>query len=162
MDATRVTISKETMEANKLNRHSKHARLLKEESVKALVRNTPAGEGLTLRHLMAAAGYNPKTDYQAGMQFVYGCVKRGVIKRSDPSEITFKKTYFVPEDAKTSRPAETFTLKSTDEPKVEEKPKGLIGNVEVLYKVEDIVHNAKQFAWEHNSDSLREFIASLQ
>ena len=101
MEASKVTISNETLEANNLSAARK--RELKDESVKALVRNTPAGTGLTLMHLMAAAGYNPRNanDYASGAQFIKTAIKRGVIQRVDESETTFKKQYFVPEDAHT-------------------------------------------------------------
>lgn len=167
MEASRVTISPETLQTqrdsvNSIVGYRKRKTILKDESIKTLVRNTPAGKGLTASKLMSVAGYDPTNtnSYQAGMQYILGAIRRGVIVRVDPSEKTFKKQYFVPDDVHTVNKQRPRAKATDEEKKLEIPGETLAISTEVVVDV--IVAKAKQFAWEHNSDSLREFIATLQ
>lgn len=170
MQASRVTISPKTLELNGLSRKRKSQ--LRTESVKEFLRSKPAGTTVTISHLMSAAGYNPRTSYGVGWAFIGRLLRDKVIVCDDPLSKKFEKSYSIPGDTHTVKPANWkpsdnppygVPKEATEKPQTFETEKpGLVGTVQTLYTVENIVQNAKQFAWERNSDSLRDFIASMQ
>lgn len=159
MEASKVTINQALLD-NKLGKKGKVR--LRTNGVKDLIRSKEAGHLFSYRDLIYAAGYR-EDQYGTGWAFIKRLIKNNKIKIVDEQPGKRKQAYCVPGDVQT-RPGPYGTTIPPEEPKPQEAdaPKGLVGNVEVLYSIENIVHNAKQFAWEHNSDSLREFIASMQ
>ncbi len=103
MEASKVTISQETLNSNVLSRKKK--RELRIESVKSFIRNTVAGEKMDMVALMAAAGYNPKRQYQSGYQFITGLMKKRIVVKDDPKSIN--STWSIPSDSRIIKPADT-------------------------------------------------------
>lgn len=159
MNASRVIITQETRE--RLNNEAlspMKKRELREQMVIESIRKAVGGTR-TKQELIAAAGYNPlgsTPDYASGLQLITSMIKRGLITHNATS--TFKKNWTVIGDVKV-KPIVTPTPEAvaqeivapTPELTVEEKPKAQVNKGTLL-------NLAKEFAWEKNSDSLREFI----
>lgn len=155
----RVIITQETRE--KLDNQALSPlkkRELREQMVIESIRKAVGGER-TKQELIAAAGYSPvgtSPDYARGLGFLQGMIKRKVIMHNDTS--TFKKVWTVLADVKV-KPLVTPTPQAVaqevvapaPELTVEEKPK-------VQVNKGTLINLAKEFAWKHNSDSLRDFI----
>lgn len=165
MDASKVTIGTETrlaMMNNPLLTSRKAKSKFRQQRLLDYIRSKPAGTTFGMNELIAVAGYTEK-QYATGWAWVNRLARDKIIWIEKNNK--FKKLVTIPSDSHLLNEPEQPNA-SAEEPEVPqpeaEKPTGLVGNVTVLYTVEDIVHNAKQFAWEHNSDSLRDYVASLQ
>jgi hypothetical protein len=168
MQASKVIISQETRE--KLNNQALSPlkkRELREQMVIAAIRKAVGGTR-TKQELIAAAGYNPagtSPDYARGLGFLTGMVNRGLITHNDTN--TFKKNWTVLADVKTTKakdpeimPTAVEIAKAIVAPEEEKAPEVVVELKEKTHVNKGTLINlAKEFAWKHNSDSLREFIA---
>lgn len=129
-------------------------RELRENLIKECIRSAVGGM-VTKQELVAAAGYNPDAksrDYARGFGLINSMVKRGIICNDNANK--FRKAWTVVEDVHivTPTPAEVAAeLVVPQEIRVE------LQEFEALTSIE-LVAMAKEFAWQKNSDSLREFI----
>lgn len=177
MEASKVTISKELLWSPLLTKKKKYQ--LKTGAVKELIRSKPAGHKMNMTRLMIAAGYDITRQYQSGYGFIKGLMEKKIIVKDQPKEIM--SSWSIPGDVVVKTPAKPENLGSGTvaseqrhipleiTPKIEPiKNEGFkaIGvdpaKSNVLFPTTEIIARAKQFAWERNSDSLRDFIASLQ
>lgn len=163
MNASKVIITQETRD--RLNNQAlspMKKRQLREQMIIESIRRAVGGTR-TKQELIAAAGFNPvgtSNDYANGLALITSMVRRGIITHNDTS--AFKKNWTVLSDVKI-KPAVTPTPEAIAQeivaPKVENAP-GIV--VEEKPKVQvnkgTLINLAKEFAWEKNSDSLREFI----
>jgi DNA-binding transcriptional regulator GbsR (MarR family) len=151
MEVSKLTVSTETLANNTLT-HSKK-RKLREEAIMALIESKPNGKGITLAEFGHVAHLNGSSSV---WQFLNRMVKSGMItKESIPGS---RKCYYT-----------TTRTVNTVKPKVEK-----ISELELAPSPENVftekaemnvklfIKKAKVFAWEHNSDSLRDFISTLQ
>lgn len=170
MEASKVTISPQTLNGPIMTRKRKLK--LRRSLILEYIRSKPAGTPISTSELIQAGQYK---SYGSGWQQLQTMKKKGIIIQEQIPK-SYKSIWIIPGDARVSKPATEDWKLSKNPPygipkEVTEKPqefqtdavpKGVVGTVQTLYSVENIVQNAKQFAWERNSDSLRDFIASLQ
>lgn len=175
MIASKVTISQETRE--KLDNPTlswEKKQMLRDELVKDYIRSLEGRQVMKVA-LVAAAGYAADTKssgYAAGLNFVNGMIKRGIICH----EITDKmqKIWTVIEDVKKHQlepPVVTPSMVEVAEEaiahaeavKAEPVKEAIVELKEfpALTSVK-LVDMAKEFAWRNNSDSLREFISYIE
>lgn len=181
MDVSRVTLTNETrlaMENNPLLKDGRAKSKFRKAKILEYIRSKPAGSHFGIGELITAGGYTSK-QYGTGWAFIQRMVKDKIIwiEKTDK----FKKLVTIPGDAKTvaeatkpkaeSKKPEEKNVVNDDLQKPDREHLGVYSpnkptlKIEVpkkLYRVEDIRGRAKQFAWEHNSDSLRDFIATLR
>lgn len=119
---------------------------------------------ITKQELIVAGGYNASAtsqSYANGLNLITRMIKRNVISHNNTKE--FRKLWTVTEDVKV-RP---IAQKITELPAMIPKDSKLsqyqltLEPVQELKK-ESLIDMAKQWAWENNSDSLRDFIAFAQ
>ena len=159
MNVSKLTITQETRE--KLNNPALspiRKRELREQMIIESIRKAVGGTR-TKQELIAAAGFSPigtSNEYANGLALITSMVKRGLITHNDTS--SFKKNWTVLADVKTRpiiKPKPEVIAKEVVQPEpelvVEERPKVQVNKGTLL-------NLAKEFAWEKNSDSLREFI----
>lgn len=132
-------------------------RSLREEMIKERIRSATGGAA-TKQELIAAAGLNPdarSTEYAKGIATINSMVKRGIISHDDSNR--FRKIWTVMEDVHT-RPLVTPTPEElASELVIPKELKVELKEFEALTSVQ-LVDMAKEFAWQRNSDSLREFV----
>jgi hypothetical protein len=179
MYASKVSFSNQTRALINARPMGRNQRVkLRQQRVKDFIRETPNGEARK-RDLIEAAGFNTKNEkeYQRGWAIVGTMIRRGDIVENDGSnpKNSYLKQWTIPSDVTvTNRNGElTYPdgdgktiLRPTDDPmtvnelKEEEKPQSGVVMVETVnLSGRALTDMAKQFAWTHNSDSLREFIA---
>ncbi len=159
MNVTKLTISQETRE--KLNNPvltPMKKRELREEMIKDSIRSAVGGVR-TKQELVAAAGYNPdakSSNYASGIGHIGSMVKRGIISHNNTN--AFRKTWVVCEDVKTK------AVENKSQMPVPIIPKDIMVIREEPTDVDRVklIDMAKQWAWDNNSDSLRDFIAHAQ
>lgn len=169
MNASKVTLSANMMEAMaRPGMTRKHRQKLRVQAVKDYIRSKPAGTPITIADLALVAGYRSAG---SGSTAINKLVSKGVLAKTKDID-SFKWIWTVPGDvhvSSTTNPAfemkpdaKPYGIDQDIKPSTEKNPpKGLAGSVQTLYSVENIVANAKQYSWEHNSDSLRGFISTL-
>lgn len=162
MNASKVIITQETRA--RLNNEAlspAKKRQLREQMIIESIRKAVGGTR-TKQELIAAAGYSPdakSNSYAMGHTLVNSMIRRGLITHNNTR--AFRKNWTVlSEVTVTPQPkavAEAIVEKKKEavELVVEEKPKVIVNKGTLL-------NLAKQFAWEKNSDSLREFIDYAQ
>lgn len=185
MIASKVSFSQDTLaqlNARPLNRAEKSR--LREKRVKEYIRQLPSGTLIPVSELIAAAGYfGSEKAYRSGYQFIYGLKQRGTIVSSNNG--TFKQEWTIPEDAQIINEVfPTSLLKQTvktvkvapEEADLQEVLEATGSGTHTVPAGVDtpttkaltpqgnlsVVEMARHFAWEYNSDSLREFIRHLQ
>jgi hypothetical protein len=146
-----MTIRQELLE-NKLGKKGKVR--LRQNAVKDYIHSKEAGHLFSWADLIYSAGYN-KREYGSGWSFVKRMVQNDVIRIVDEKPGRGKQEFIVVGDDK---------VIIDKKPTVTEEPfdRGPIVLKETLASEEYIIDLAKKFAWEHNSDSLRGFIATLK
>lgn len=124
---------------------------LRTELIIDYIRNKPQGTPISIKELCSAARY-PSNKYKTGYGHIQKMIQRGLIsqERTGPGRRA-KGIYTVIGDAKKIVQSTTPTKPVIVKPKTIEPT-----------NTQHIVEAAKKFAWEHNSDSLRAFIATLQ
>lgn len=153
MHASRLTITKETREKLKAKLPRAEKLSLRLHALKDYVATYENGHGFAMKELAIAAGYpNTEKGQNSGYAFLKYQEKKGNIKLEDlgPSQ-GFSVTI-----------AETLILKNPKKKK-QEKIEGETKAEEItdVVFIQQVKLKAKDFAWEKNSDSLREFIGSL-
>lgn len=144
---------------------------LRRQLILDYIRSKPAGTPISTSELIKAGQYK---SHGSGWQQLQTMKKKGILIQEQIPK-SYKSIWTIPADAHTIKPKDYIlsderpygvdsAVDSAQKPveQTEPLPKGVVGTVQTLYTVENIVQNAKQFAWERNSDSLRDFIASLQ
>ena len=131
-------------------------RELREEMIKDRIRNTVDG-ACTKQELVASAGLNPdarSNEYAKGVAMINSMVKRRIISFLPTTQ--FRKTWSVVTDVKVTP--------SPKEMAASVMPKDIMVALQEYPTVEKmkLVDMAKEFAWQNNSDSLREFIQYVQ
>lgn len=186
MIASKVTFSRET-QAALLNPalDFKKKRELRINRVKEFVREHPAGHKFRMMDLIAAAGYNPDNpgNYASGFGFITALNKRGIINIEKTKQ--YGKEVTIPGDenivkegrqtiaeiraeeaAKEAKETET-PVNEPDNSVELDKPEVVtftrleyqVVDVEEVRRIENL---AREFSWNNDSDSLREFIKSLK
>lgn len=128
-------------------------RELREEMIKERIRNTADG-ACTKQELVAAAGLNPDahtSEYSKGVGMINSMIKRGIISYLPTHK--FRKTWSVRTDVKVKN-------KPVDKAVIPEKV--VVALQERLVTRNELLDVAKDFAWQNNSDSLRDFITYVQ
>lgn len=163
MQASKVKFSQETKAALNARPLSKAAKAkLRRERVKDYIRSQPAGAIIKQTELAAAAGYDQSQGH--GWAFVNRMIKNGHITK-DTSEGAHRPSWTVKGDARvvrqkaevkvpdqpmpTPEPTQHFRFEATSTSEFAEAANGWTKQL------------AKEFAWQYNSDSLREFIKWL-
>lgn len=183
MIASKVSFSqhtKELLNARPLSRTAKSK--LRRQRIVEYIRELPFGE--CQRHeLITAGGWNisDQSQYSSGWSFIKGLQNKNVIRMSDGTNPrnTYVKKWEVVADTRVTKPADhtvtndhgkmTYpegdgetTLKPvigirTDGALPPRPPMPMLEPV--ISQPDDLLEQAKNFAWNTNSDSLREFIA---
>lgn len=159
MEASKVTINPELLNSPIMTRKRKLK--LRRNLIFEYIRSKPAGTPIPTSALVNAAQYK---SHGSGWQQIQTMKAKGLLIQEKIPKSN-NSIWTIPGDAYVVKPAERpYGVDPEAKPaaSTEGLPKGLVGEVQTLYSVENIVQNAKQFAWERNSDSLRDFISSLQ
>lgn len=168
MDVSKVTLNESMKEAMRNPGLSREKKLkLRRELIYAYIRSRPTGALIGVSELIGAAQY---PIFNSGWNQIQTMKRKGlIVQERVPGKK--KSIWTIPGDVKTTHipgfvKPETEEVKEEHEMKIPLPPESTVSNGPGwsgnLYSVSDMVHNAKQFAWEHNSDSLREFIATLR
>lgn len=145
MEASKVTLTKETKKSADRELNRTERRDLQRESIMAYIRSRPAGTPINVRH-MANHLVLSKSRTTVLPTFLKHMVRDGLITM-EGEKGTARRIFSVCADAKTIvPPAEPIP----DEPVT---PPPATNSTLTQY--------AKQFAWETNSDSLREFVVYM-
>ena len=136
MEASKLTISPEHIRFKTLT-PAKRAEL-RRENIKALVRSKPAGTIIMLPEFAMVTAGKPGTVHA----MLKTMLKKGVITRQTDDNFKARFSYTVNEDVKVKKPRAEPVAKKQD--------------------TSEIVEKAKEFVWEQNSDSLRDFIKWLK
>lgn len=159
MEASKVTLNQDMRNAlNNPILDKKKKRELKIKRIKEYIMSKPNGTKMSMKDLMYEAGYDVDRQYAVGWVFVNNLIKKRIIIATDIPK-SMKKTFVVP----------GTTIKEPDNPvessNTPEDDAMVVSDVSEKknYKLIEVVEaKAKQFAWENNSDSLREFIKFLK
>jgi hypothetical protein len=135
MDASKLSVSPDHIRFTPMGRNKKAQ--LRRKNVITLIRSKPAGTPITLSEFQVACAYTSTT---AAYELVKDMIKRGTIVRT--VEGFNRHSYTVAADAATSQRAEA-KARAAASPELLRKTLGDF---------------AKEFAWESDSDSLREFV----
>lgn len=159
MNASRLVISPETRE--KLNNpvlSPMKKRQLREQMIIESIRKAVGGSR-TKQELIVAAGFSPdaKTNsYAAGHTLINSMIKRGLITHNATN--AFRKNWTVLADVKVT-PSAKAVAQEVVTPKAEVKPELVVEErPKVVVNKGTLLNLAKEFAWKHNSDSLRDFV----
>lgn len=182
MIASKVSFSqhtKELLNARPLSRTAKSK--LRRQRIVEYIRELPFGE--CQRHeLITAGGWNisDQSQYSSGWSFIKGLQNKNVIRMSDGTNPrnTYVKKWEVVADTRVTKPAdhtvtndhgkmtypagdgETTLGVRTDGALPPRPPMPMLEPV--ITQPDDLLEQAKNFAWNTNSDSLREFVAWLK
>lgn len=165
MQASRVVISRETrneMANNPLFKSRKAKSRFRAQKIIEYINSKPSGTKFGISELIAVAGYT-ESQYATGWAFVKRLQKSGILWIEKTNH--FKKDVFVMKNADGSKVAKTKematdvisnagTSSSIEIAPTVELPK----EVDFREKVKTL---AKDFSWNNNSDSLREFVNTL-
>lgn len=183
MIASKVSFSqhtKELLNARPLSRTAKSK--LRRQRIVEYIRELPFGE--CQRHeLITAGGWNisDQSQYSSGWSFIKGLQNKNVIRMSDGTNPrnTYVKKWEVVADTRVTKPADhtvtndhgtmTFpaadgvkTLEPTVAQRIDFKLETDATSPDIKIKEvtlpDDLLELAKNFAWNTNSDSLREFV----
>lgn len=174
MQASKVSFSQQTKAALNARPMSKAAKAkLRRERVKDYIRSQPVGTIIKQTDLATVAGYDQSQGH--GWAFIARMVKTGHITK-DTSEGSHKPSWTVRGDAKVVKPKKGVVGKLegvTVMPEVQIPELPYPADMPRFHfetdKLEDFndmadgrtKQLAKEFAWQYNSDSLREFIKWL-
>lgn len=128
MEASQLKISPDNLRFRPMSRSKRQ--LLRRENVKALIRSKPAGTVILLSEFSAVCASNDTNTYS----MLQTMIRRGEISRIASEQRGQRYSYVVNEDSRVIKPKQT------------------------VVKTDSLVEKAKQFAWEQDSDSLRQFI----
>lgn len=178
MQASKVTLSRETraeIASNPLLHSRKAKSRFRAQKIIDYINSKPSGHKFGTVELISVAGYTDD-QYASGYAFVKRLQKDGILwieknnkfkkgfvvcKNADGSKLN---TVKVSEPKKHEIPEETVEKVSDEDKIVEEKAKQaemcMISERNESFRNE-VKSLAKDFAWDHNSDSLREFINKL-
>lgn len=180
MEASKVSFTRHTRELLNARPMSRTARSkLRVQRVKEYIRELPFGE-CQKADLIAAAGYDTRVQqqYANGWAFIQRLIRTKVIQATEGSnpKNSYVKKWVVLGDVTVTKTAKQFN-EDGDIPGIELKGVNSITvhdvNVEPENEVPtpgpvrepvlvDLIQSAKDFAWNTNSDSLREFVAWVQ
>lgn len=145
-------------------------RQLREDMIIECIRKA-AGEAITKQQLMVAAGYDSKygtSGYSQGFTLISSMINRGIISHNGTK--SFKKVWTCNADVKVKKPATPVA----EAPKADTKMESLDASATIMQNGLDqykksgevvkkyISDRAKDFVWEKNSDSLREFLKYIE
>jgi hypothetical protein len=165
MIASKVSFSqhtKELLNARPLSRTAKNK--LRRQRVIEYIREIPFGE-CRRADLITAGGWDisNESQYSSGWSFIKNLQKKNIIRMSDGTnpKNSYIKKWEVVGDTRITKPATEqridFELK-TDATSPDIKIEA-VTLPEPATMPDDLLEQAKNFAWNTNSDSLREFIA---
>lgn len=137
MDASKLTIDPSHLRFDKMTGSRKIK--LRKENIKALIRSRPAGSPIQYKEFAAVAATSEGNVYS----MMKTMIKKGEIHKIDSDERGQRYAWAV-DEAKVIVP---------------KKPKA---NAPKTYSVEELIEEAKSFAWRENTDSLRGFITSME
>lgn len=161
MEVSKLTIQPGNFDFYSPIMNKKKRSAIRTQRVIDYIKEKPSGFEFSNTDLMTAAGYDPRRQYQSGWTFIKGLIDKKVICKHNDSPVNkFKAPYSVPGESKTVSVI-TNTPKSDEIPQKPDEVRELEKHVESTFTKEHIVYKAKQFAWERNSDSLRDFINTL-
>lgn len=177
MEVSKLTLSEEMIKAmHNPGITQKHKRELREKLIIDYIRNKPSGTKITKAALCRAAQYNDTPNEQAkGYHLISQMIKKSVIAFIEPGKKTNNGVeWYIPGDAKethvTIRPiAKSEVIDSTHKVEVDlkqddedAKESTKESEKELGMSRFEFEYLAKLFAWEENSDSLREFVKWLK
>ncbi len=158
MEVSRVTFTRETkaMLTNPILNRTKRSRL-RIQRLKEYVDSFPNGHEFRMKELIEACGYDHMQN-ATGWQFINTAAKNKKFKLM-PTNVRGKYNVFFG--------VEPSRVNQVPKPDVLKIPKPTPGSTFTINKsyddvISEVVEKARKFAWDHNSDSLREFIATLQ
>jgi hypothetical protein len=137
MEASKVTINPDKLKYEQMTKKQRNE--LRGRNIIDLIRNTPAGERITLMQFKEASGYRT---FQSADGKLKSMIMQGLISRI---ELDRPKTY-------TYSINDGTVLAPKREPAKEVKP------LDAQPPFQSLGDYAKQYAWEANSDSLRDFV----
>lgn len=162
-EVARVEIAPETMIKNTLSRKRKME--LRQEAIVAFINSKPIGTRFRMRELIKAAGYDSDSvsQYQSGFTFVDRLTKNGTLKREKVPKSTAHHYWVIqqPQPISFKGAEEVDTTSGEPQEPVVELPIMEVPSDVTIKDVTELVSKAKQFAWDSNSDSLREFVGWL-
>lgn len=140
MEVSQATISPKTLELNRLNKTKKTN--LRRKLVIELIQSKPSGEIIRMAAFQKVGQFSTTPNTNA---FINRMLRDGVIARYAGDK---PRTYYY---------AVTGAMRVTKPANRAEEAQGAEGTTAVSSN-HQLTDYAKQFAWEHNSDSLREFV----
>lgn len=144
MQASKVTLSKETMQSMGLPLTSEQRFELRRTKAIAFVQQFPVGTKLSISAIARAAGVYPSSSQNF---FMNRLKQEGTLTRHKEFKHDFVGSWTVDEEVKTIMPP------------VAQAP---IKELEPTAQKPDIISLAKDYYWETGNDSLREFIKWLE
>lgn len=175
MEISKISFSTQTKQLlNNGYMTPKRKKAIRKQRIKEFILSQPVGTKLSIVDIMTAGGYNSKQT-SSGYGFVYRMLRDKQIERAyKPAKHNEKTPWTVPETVTTIQPRqstvtfatipkvthENFVSSSIDMWPELKKPVIVKEPIETLSS-EDFKEKAILFAWQHNSDSLRDFISTL-
>jgi translation initiation factor 2 alpha subunit (eIF-2alpha) len=151
MIPSKVTVSPETIAKAEKKLTRKERATLKIDRLLDFVATKENGHPFKLKELIESMGYDPAKQYGTAWAFLKSQAKKS--KRFTLEEVTGEGWSVYTRSAKTVTVKKPVVVTETPEAKKED-----FGDVIFIQQVRE---KAKDFAWQNNSDSLREFISSL-
>lgn len=152
----------------------KRKKTMRKQRIKEFILSQPVGTKLSIVDIMTAGGYNSKQT-SSGYGFVYRMLRDKQIERAyKPAKHNEKTPWTVPGTVTTIQPRQSLVTfktipKTTHENFIsgsvdmwpEIKKPIIVKEPTITSGSEDFKEKAILFAWQHNSDSLRDFISTL-
>lgn len=152
----------------------KRKKAMRKQRIKEFILSQPVGTKLSIVDIMTAGGYNSKQT-SSGYGFVYRMLRDKQVERAyKPAKHNEKTPWTVPGTVTTIQPRQSLVTfknipKTTHENFIsgsvdmwpEIKKPIIVKEPTTISGSEDFKEKAILFAWQHNSDSLRDFISTL-
>ena len=154
----------------------KRKKAMRKQRIKEFILSQPVGTKLSIVDIMTAGGYNSKQT-SSGYGFVYRMLRDKQVERAyKPAKHNEKTPWTVPGTVTTIQPRQSLVTspnipKTTHENFIsgtkdmwswsEVKKPIIVKEPTTIPGSEDFKEKAILFAWQHNSDSLRDFISTL-
>lgn len=150
MEASKLVISAENLRFKPMSRGKRSQ--LRKENIKALIRSRPAGSKITSADFQAVTG----AKYQTIWSMLNSMIRKGEITRTPMPGKTKLYSWVVNEDVKVTKPSvdEAPSADKQDTPERSQPDE----HTATDKTPSSLLVSAKDFAWETNSDSLREFV----
>lgn len=150
MEASKVTINPDVIRFQKMDRAKRTK--LRRQNIIDLIKSKPYGTPIKLAEFAYVAQCTDASAYA----LIKTMIKKGIISKDYISR--FRITYSVNSEPRTITPAQKPTAAPQAALELEPPVVAETSAEPVTAPTRSLEDYAREFAWEHNSDSLREFI----